>query len=232
MTSRQVTSDLVQVNRAEALRYLGYKDSNVDEETSKLLDEAIAELMDISQFKYVYRIFPVNKAEETISFENTLIKIKSKDLTNLFEFSDKAAVMAATLGFEVEKRIRYYSLTNLSKAVIFDACAASLIEVLCDYAEGEIKEIATQDKYNITSRYSPGYGDVPISHQFEIVDALNAQKLIGLTVSDASILLPRKSVTAFIGFTKSNKQYKKSCFNCSLYGNCKYSKEGEAGCVK
>ena len=61
------------------------------------------------------------------------------------------------------------------------------IEALCDVAQAEIKEIALKEGFNTTHRYSPGYGDVPISHQSEILSALNAQKLIGLSVLDSHI---------------------------------------------
>lgn len=223
--------DKVKINKEEALRYMGYKSINVDVETEKLLKESIAELKDLAELKYVYRIFDIKKDNNNVSFEN-MINIKSNDLNNLFKNCDKSALMAATLGFEVEKKIRYYSLTNLSKAVVFDACAASYIEGLCDVAEAEIKKIAIEEGCNITYRYSPGYGDVPISHQSEILSALNVQKLIGLSVLDSHILIPRKSVTAFIGFTKVNEIHKKSCLNCNLFGNCSFSKEGESGCVK
>ncbi|MFA9422765.1 MAG: methionine synthase, partial [Sedimentibacter sp.] len=98
--------------------------------------------------------------------------------------------------------------------------------------EGEIKDLAAKEGSSITFRYSPGYGDVPISHQGDILAALNAQKLIGLSVSDSSILIPRKSVTAFIGFSNSDRINKKSCYNCNLFGNCSFSKEGDGFCVK
>jgi hypothetical protein len=71
---------------------------------------------------------------------------------------------------------------------------------------------------------------VPISLQGEILSALNAQKLIGLSVLDSFILVPRKSVTAFIGFIKDYKINKKSCIDCNLFGNCSFSKEGERKC--
>lgn len=231
MSVRQINNDLVKIDKSEALRYMGYKNKEIDEETDKLLNESIKELKQIAELKYIYRIFILNKENGNMNFEN-LIKIESKDLENLFKHCDKSAVMAATIGFEAEKRIKYYSMTNLSKAVVFDACAAACIEYLCDIAEAEIKGIAAKEGFNITFRYSPGYGDVPISHQGEILSALNAQKLIGLSALDSSILVPRKSVTAFIGFTKDNKVHKKSCLNCNLYGNCSFSKEGVNGCVK
>jgi hypothetical protein len=221
MSVRHLNNDSTKIDKTEALRYLGYKNKKIDEETDKLLNESIAELQEISELKYVYEIFDIKKENNSINFEN-IINIKSNDLCNLFKHCDKSAIMAATIGFEAEKRIKYYSVSNLSKAVVFDACATSCIEALCDIAEAEIKAIAAEENCNITFRYSPGYGDVPISHQNEILSALNAQKLIGLTASDYSILIPKKSVTAFIGFDKSNKIHKKSCLNCNLFGNCRF----------
>ena len=224
-----IKKDLVVINKDEALRYMGYNSKTVDIETQKLLDESIAEVKDLAELKYVYKIFDIEKENNNISFEN-VINIKSNDLYTLFKNCEKSAVIAATLGFEVEKRIRYYSLTNLSKALVFDACATSCIEALFDVAQAEIKEIALKEGFNTTHRYSPGYGDVPISHQSEILSALNAQKLIGLSVLDSFILVPRKSVTAFIGFIKDYKINKKSCIDCNLFGNCNFSKEGDRKC--
>ncbi|HNZ82139.1 MAG TPA: vitamin B12 dependent-methionine synthase activation domain-containing protein [Sedimentibacter sp.] len=230
MSVKYLDNDLIKIDKTEALRYLRYKNEDVDENTGRLLDESAAELKKICRLKYVFRIFNLEKEDNNISFENH-IKIKSDDLKGLFKHCDKSAVMAATLGFETEKRIRYYSMADLSKALVFDALAAACIESLCDACEAEIKEIAEKEGCTITFRYSPGYGDVPISHQREILSALDAQKLIGLTVSDSSILIPRKSVTAFIGFDKSRNFYKNSCLNCSFFQSCDFSKEGD-NCVK
>ena len=230
MSVSYLNNDFIKIDKKEALRYLGYKNKDPDENTNKLLEESFSELKEICQPKYVFRIFELKKENNIISFENH-INIKSNDLKVLFKDCDKSAVMAASLGFETEKRIRYYSMTDLSKALVFDALAAACVESLCDACEAEIKEIAAEEGASITFRYSPGYGDVSISHQGEILSALNAQKLIGLTVSDSSILIPRKSVTAFIGFDKSKNVHKKSCLNCSLFESCNFSKAGD-NCVK
>lgn len=221
----------ISLDKTEALRYMGYKSKDVDEATTKSLNESIAELVEISELKYVYRIFDIKNVDNNISFEDK-INIKSHDLANLFMNCDKAAVLATTIGFEVEKRIRYYSMTNLSKSIVFDACAAAYIEALCDYIEGEIRKLAAKEGCSITYRYSPGYGDVPLSHQSEILRALNAEKLIGLSALDTSILIPRKSVTAFIGFNKTNETYKKSCLDCTFYNNCSFTREGGKPCAK
>lgn len=201
MKVKHLKSDIINIDIKEALRYLRYKDNNIDEETSRLINESIAMLYDIGEPKYVYKVFDIEHKDNIVSFENQL-HIHSKSLSKLFNNCEKSAIFAATIGFEVEKRINYYSKTNLSKSVVFDACSAAYIEALCDYIEYEIESLADNDGYDITYRYSPGYGDVPISHQKDILSILNAQKYIGLSALESFILVPRKSVTAFIGWHK------------------------------
>lgn len=227
ITAKHLKTDKVDIDKSEVLRYLQYKNKDIDEETNKSLNESITEIKEISELKYVYRIFNIQKENTTINFEDEFV-ITSNDLVKLLKDCDKVAVLAATIGLSVEKQIRYYSLTNLSKGVIFDSSGTAYIEALCDYVEAEIGELASNDNLGITYRYSPGYGDVPISHQGEILKSLNATKLIGLTASDSSILIPRKSVTAFIGLDKSktSKTQVSSCSTCSLYGTCSFSREG------
>ena len=59
--------------------------------------------------------------------------------------------------------------------------------------------------------------------------ALDAQKRIGLTVSENNLLFPRKSVTAIIGIVNSKIEKKrKSCNECSNYKNCNFRREGES----
>ena len=77
-------------------------------------------------------------------------------------------------------------------------------------------------------RYSPGYGDLSIEKNIDIINVLNSQKNIGLTVTDSGIMIPRKSVVALIGVSKKGiKREKKSCDNCYNKHNCNYKKEAK-----
>ena len=234
-----IESEHISIDKKEVLKYLQYKSDVIDEETDRLVDACILELKDISELKYVYRIFNISKEninnKAAVNFEDEII-IESQDLTKLFRNCNKIALIATTLGLAVERRIKYYSLSNLSKGIIFDACADTYIEALCDYVESKIEALAKIEGAGITFRYSAGYGDVSISHQKDLVNSLNAGKLIGLTVSQSSMLIPRKSVTAFIGFdetiktTTSNNSTDNSCSTCKLYNDCNYRKEGGKPC--
>lgn len=160
------------------------------------------------------------------------MELRGDDIKDHLKNSKYVATMAVTLGVEVEKKIRYYGKIDLTRGVILDSCATALVEEVCDYVEDKIKNLALAGGLNITSRFSPGYGDLPINTQSQILNSLNASRLIGLNVSDSSILLPRKSVTAFIGLTKDDMIKKRKCATCNLYGKCTFSREGEDTCVR
>lgn len=88
----------------------------------------------------------------------------------------------------------------MASAVVIDAMAGCAIEQVCNKAEEVIRE--SFPEMNMTWRFSPGYGDMPIDCQKKFVDAVNASREIGLNVSESFIMIPRKSVTAVIGLSK------------------------------
>ena len=112
-------------------------------------------------------------------------------------------------------------------AVAADAAASVLIEQCADEAERQIRDGLPPDRY-MTGRYSPGYGDLTIQIQGRLVDAVNAQRQIGLDVTSNGILTPRKSITALLGVADHPvKGHLAGCASCALREICKYRKEGK-----
>lgn len=212
----------------EVLRYLGYKNQVLDENTKVLIDECINEIQDIAKESYVYKLYDIDKTESSIKFINTNVLLTGKDILKHLKHSSRCGVMAVTLGTSVDFKIRYYEKIDLTKAVIMDACAAAAVESLCDMVEEKIKEEAFSEGFGITYRYSPGYGDLPIELQHDILELLETYKKIGLTASENSILLPRKSVTAIIGFQDLQIKTKHpGCRVCNNFEFCEFRKEGD-----
>ena len=54
----------------------------------------------------------------------------------------------------------------------------------------------------LSPRYSPGYGDVPLSVQKDICRELDCAKTVGITLTESLLMIPEKSVTAVIGIRK------------------------------
>lgn len=214
------------IDKNEVLRYLGYRGQNIDANIESLLEECMNELETISKGKYVYNIFDIKRCNKNIILKDTTLSLSGRDINKHLMYSDRCILMAATLGLEVDKHIALYSRTDLTKGIILDACASSAVEELCDCVEEEIKDEANDMGYEITSRYSPGYGDFSIRVQKDILDILKAYERIGLAVNESNIMIPRKSVTAVIGFQKAKCQEKNDkCSGCSQK-NCLYRKSG------
>ncbi len=190
------------IDKLEILRYLGHTNQGIDNNTEQLLNACLLEIDNLMANKYVYNVFDLDKRENTISLKNTILTMESKDIASHLAKSNKCVLMAASLGLEVDMRIAYYSKVDVTKSLILDACASTAIEALCDEVQEEVRKEAANHGYNITSRFSPGYGDLPISLQKPIAQVLRTYPRMGLTVNDSSIMLPRKSVTAIIGWQK------------------------------
>ena len=214
----------LKIDKDEVLRYLHHQNKPLEKNLDELVDILIKETINTARPRFIYNIFTLEK-NGGILLKNTELVLKGKDIAKHLEKSEKCAVLCATLGSEIEMRINYYSKTELLKSVILDACASTLIEALCDDAEALIKMAAEENGFFITGRYSPGYGDFDISVQKDLLNIIEAPKRLGVTVTDSFIMLPRKSVSAVIGFQseKSEKEIDK-CSTCNLKGNCSFRK--------
>jgi len=177
---------------------------------------------------YTIDRFKISHTEQGVLLENTDIILKGMDIRNHLENCGECGVLCATLGINVDNIIRITQNITMSEEVVLDACAVEFIEKLCDKVCGEFEEELLEECLNVTSRFSPGYGDLGIEIQSEILRIANSERRIGLTVTDTNIMLPRKSVSAIIGIYNGAKKNtdKRNCENCNLKNSCKYRKRG------
>ena len=140
---------------------------------------------------------------------------------------DRVVLMAATLGNGLELAIRRAQVRDMARAVVLDCCGSAAIEAVCDAAEREILTAVGASVY-LTDRFSPGYGDLPISLQDTFLRQVDAHKQIGLTVTATNILTPRKSVTAIIGLANQPQTKRfRGCAYCSMFETCAFRKAGK-----
>lgn len=215
------------IDKKEVLRYLGHRNQKIDETINSLIDEQIEGIKEYIQPKYIFKVFQIEKHDNEIKLFNSNYILEGKDIYKHLIKSNQCAILATTLGNMIENKIKYYEKADLTKAVILDSCATCAIESYTDEVQEEIKSKACEQGLGITYRYSPGYGDFPISTQQIIIRLLEADKRIGLTVTENNILLPRKSITAIIGFQDENIiSVHPGCNKCENNKICEYAKEG------
>ncbi|MGL5616401.1 MAG: methionine synthase [Sarcina sp.] len=215
------------VDKAEVLRYMGYKGQNMSLELAEKIDYYREIILKEAEFRFITELHSIKILDDGVLIENSNLKLRGEDIKNHLKDSKEVLLMATTLGNRVEKLIRLKERVSLEDAIILDACATTLIEEFCDTIEEEfIEEIKGENK-GTTFRYSPGYGDLPIETQKEFLKLLNTERRIGLLVSESNILMPRKSVTAIIGVYNGEKKVeKKGCESCPNYDRCSFRREG------
>ncbi len=212
--------------REEALRYMGYRGNAPDSAMTALLDQAEEQLLRVIEPKYVYRIFDVeNIGAQGVSLKDCELFLEGKDIAVHLEGCRRAALMACTISGGADRLIRINQIRNMTLAYVMDSLASAAVEQVCNAAQ---QEIASQTGGYCTWRFSCGYGDLPIESQKKFLTVLNAQKRIGVSVSDSFMMTPTKSVTAVFGISDSPLDKKRSdCESCNMKDSCKFRKTGE-----
>ncbi len=104
-------------------------------------------------------------------------------------------------------------------SVLLDAAATTAVEQIADGMEKAIAPKMAAQGYGMRWRFSPGYGDWPLTQQPELIRTSSAEK-IGVHLSSSLMLVPRKSVTAIIGLykvqaEKEERHSPKGCAACT-----------------
>ena len=147
----------------------------------------------LSEAKPMYVATRVNLIRENEGIRIGGVITESRALSKFSERASGYIAMVATIGVGVDRLILKTSKISSSDAFIIDAMADALIEALCDYAENELtKGLVTG------GRFSPGYADLELSVGYEILSLCNAEKMLGIKVTESGLMTPKKSVNALI----------------------------------
>lgn len=209
---------------AEALRYLGAGDSP-PEELRRETAAAAEELSNAVRPRYVYRVFSLSHTPEGITLEGSGVALTGKTSRRMLKECRQAALLLCTLGAGFETLLRAQQVRDMARAVILDACGSAWVEAGCEEAE---RELASRfpGRY-LTDRFSPGYGDLPMTIQPAVCAALDARRRLGVHVTKSLLMNPAKSVTAVIGLADKPQAARiRGCGFCSLAADCALRKGG------
>ncbi len=190
------TYGLPPCNTDEVLRYCGVKngtDKCEAENVKSIAKRLSEELTQKLACKVCHALFPVRICYNAVDFG--FATVESKDLAGHLAGCASAVIFASTIGMEFDRILARKSAVLPSEALVMQAIGAERIECLCDAFENTIRA----EYGRITTRFSPGYGDLPLGFQRNITDVLGCPKHIGVMLGNSLIMSPSKSVTAIIG---------------------------------
>jgi 5-methyltetrahydrofolate--homocysteine methyltransferase len=131
----------------EIARYLGYGSALPDSAVMERIHLCLSQLQEVSSPRYVSR-----------KMEKSALEFHSAELERHLAGCGEVFLFAATLGAQADTLLRRYAATDMSLAVVGQACAASLLENYCDECMEKLSAALPGGQY-LRPRYSPGYGD-------------------------------------------------------------------------
>lgn len=213
------------IDRREILRYLGYGQKEADAATLESVEQCLKELEKAVRPASRWAVFDIVHGPDKVGLPQCDMELPGQSIASHLEGCSKAVLLAATLSAQADRLIRCTQACDMAKGLIMDCCATAAIEAVCDETEEDIRNHFPGQYF--TFRFSPGYGDLPITLQKKFLAVLDAPRKIGLCATDTSLLTPRKSVTAVIGVSNYPiAPQKRGCGTCNLRETCQFRKRG------
>lgn len=225
---------MISLDRAEALRYLGYSGQSLEGDLEQRFDEAIFACEHEVTPRSVHAFFGIDQAqssEQRVVLANCGLVLEGYDIARHVKGACEVALMACTLGDACERTLRRLAATSPTDALLFDAASSALVEAVANAEEASVVQEAAERGLHTNCRFSPGYGDFPLAVQPQFLAVLDAGRRIGLSATRDYLLVPRKSVTAVVGvFSEgvSGEAVRSSCSLCSLRECCELRLKGGA----
>lgn len=236
----------LELDRSEMLRYLGHHGQDIDPALAARIDAAADEAVATAAPAGAWSVFPIEMTPRNpvsegqmtpknrvsgshIVLGGTALELTGRDIYRHLKDARYAAVLTVTLGMRAERRLRVLSTQNPLEGTVFDAACSALVESAADALDREIEDAAETVGLSCNWRFSPGYGDLPLDVQPTVLAALNATRLCGITATPTNLLMPTKSITAFIGLFEGAPRAAdtvRSCAGCRVAAGCSFRARG------
>ena len=189
------------------------------------VERTAAELARTVPPRWVWRAFPLERTAAGVALAGGGVTLTGTLAEKMLRSCGAAVLLCCTLGMAFERKVRALERRDMGGAVILDACGSAWVETGCDMAEREIaSRLAPRF---LTDRFSPGYGDLPLSLQPSVLSALDAERRLGVHLSESFLMTPGKSVTAVLGVADTPQPARvRGCGFCAMRETCEYRKGG------
>ncbi len=184
------------VCRQEILRYAGAAagGKSPDPATLDLLESCLEEAWDKLTYQVCWRTLQISIDGDRCSLG--LFQTESRDLARNLRGCTQAVLLAATVGVGIDRLIARYGRISPARSLMFQVIGTERVEALCYLF---CSRLSAGTGLAQRPRFSPGYGDLPLALQSDIIRALDCPRKIGLCLNQSLLMSPSKSVTALVG---------------------------------
>jgi len=210
--------DEIAVEPTQVLRYLGVVGKQPDPDTAQLVERCIADFKAAADYKVCWLTAEIKVEEEAVDFG--VLRAGGKSLARNLQGCKRAILFAATTGIQAEQQRKRAAVVSSAKALVLDAVGTAAVEALCDrFCAERQTELKGQ---RLRPRFSPGYGDLPLELQKDLLNCLDSHRKIGLSLSESMLMIPQKSVTAIAGIGREGCQNQRQNCECCEKRDCTF----------
>lgn len=222
------------VDREDALVHAGYTGQKIDDELRQRLEDAARSCEEDNQVLYTWRIEDIDSSRRfgelvpQVVLAGSGLVLEGADIARHLGGAQKVALFACTLGQGCDRELRRRGALSALDQMLYDCCASSLAEAGAQKVQELLGEEARKLGLEARARFSPGYGDLPLSVQPALLELLDAMRSVGISTTESFLLTPSKSVTAVLGLFEpgAGDSAVHPCELCAARGYCCYRQRG------
>jgi hypothetical protein len=178
---------------------MGLGRTEPDETLAALVEKSLAQFQQVARYAACYLPVAVTPAPGGVLLG--ALYAPGNALAKNLAGCEEAVLFAATTGMETERQRKRAAVSSPAQALALDAVGTAAIESFCDslcerFAEEHIGSL-------LRPRFSPGYGDLPLALQKDLLELLEANRNAGISLTEAMLMVPQKSVSAIVGIGKT-----------------------------
>ena len=219
------------LNRDSWLRLLGVSEAHLKKaETDDKMHAALERLEEQMEKAEDLLFEAARPAFAYAVLDVDALPVQGVSLAKHLEGCDRLVLSAVTLGHDVDELISATQSEKIALSVVIDCGASVMAELAANLAEEQIRDELAADAVPVfmTERFSPGYGDSPLEMQTQVLDVLDAEQQLGITLSKGFMMSPSKSITGIMGLANHPVTGRlATCVECVLRDKCPLRKEGK-----
>lgn len=178
-----------------------------------------------------FACFEVHPCSDGVFLEGADLIIPGRSIQEYLAGAHEAYLFVVTFP-ESDALIARAQQSDSALAVFVGGVCTEIIERTADVIEAAIVQDVCDRALRLglplytNARYSPGYGDVPLSVHPDFVRAVQADEM-GVQVLPTNFLAPSRTITAFVGvYDAPPARAKLGCAHCNCRDVCAIRKSG------
>jgi len=175
-------------------------DEMSEKNIARYIKKAIDTAYTLIEPKALYRTFRIVKQKNgPPGLEDSPGLFFGKKIAEMMEACDYVTLMVTTIGPALPNMTEELKEAEPTESFYLEHVGGWMADYMAEKVDERITVECNKNGYRTTFRYAPGYGDWTLEAQKDIFRILQP-KQIGVSLTDTMIMIPRKSVSAAIGW--------------------------------